>query len=226
MAEVSLSKDQENQVIDFLKRWGIDSPELLLELTDHYREKASDRMAEGWSFERVMDSWKTKSHFLTLKNIQREFEQSFKKRWSKSQLAALKTVFSTSQLIWVMTLIGVIALATYQGFGIVVLGLCAAISALYYLVFAYFYWIRKYQRIFEIRDNLVGGLIFYWIIYHFFKSLEADELSLTMEFFQWKTVLLILFVVLSFYQYNLYSKLWQNLKGLTEEYLVEHEVTH
>ncbi|MCZ4407797.1 hypothetical protein O3Q51_03190 [Cryomorphaceae bacterium 1068] len=221
MAEKDLTDAQVSLVIDFLKRWGIDSPELVFELTDHYCEEAKERMEEGWSFEEVLDSWKTKKHFLSLKKIQSEFERSFKEQWTRSQIKALKTVFTSTQLLWLSVCIGAVLFATYCGFGIEVLGLSAALSVVYYIGFGYFYWIKKYQRIFEIRDNLVGGLIYYWTIYHFIKSAESDGFAYSSDLFQWKTVLVIIVVILSFYQYNLYSKLWQKLKGLTEEYLVE-----
>jgi hypothetical protein len=221
MAERDLTDAQVSLVIDFLKRWGIDSPELVFELTDHYCEKAKERMNKGEPFHEVLDSWKTKKHFLSLKRIQNEFEKSFKKQWTRSQMKALKTVFTSIQLLWLSVCIGVVLIATYFGFGIVVLGVCAALSAVYYIGFGYFYWIKKYQRIFEIRDNLVGGLIYYWSIYYFLMSAESNELVYSSDLFQWNTVLSITVVVLSFYQYNLYSKAWQKLKGLTEEYLIE-----
>jgi hypothetical protein len=226
MAERDLTDAQVSLVIDFLKRWGIDSPELVFELTDHYCEVAKERMEQGWSFEEVLDSWKTKKHFLSLKKIQGEFEKSFKEQWTRSQIKALKTVFTSTQLLWLSVCIGVILFATYFGFGIVVLGVCAALSAVYYIGFGYFYWIKKYQRIFELRDNLVGGLIYYWSIYYFVKSAESDELFYSSDLFQWKTALVMAVVILSFYQYNLYSKSWQKLKGLTEEYLIEFKKPH
>ena len=226
MAERDLTDAQVSLVIDFLKRWGIDSPELVFELTDHYCEMAKDKIEKGWSFEEVLDSWKSKKHFLSLKRIQSEFEKSFKKQWTRSQIKALKTIFTSTQLLWIIACFGLILLATYYGFGIVVLGICAALSAFYYLGFAYLYWIKKYQRIFELRDNLVGGLIYYWCIYYFIEIVETDKLLYTSDLFQWQTALAAVVVILSFYQYNLYSKSWQKLKGLTEEYLIEFKKPH
>lgn len=226
MADRDLTDAQVSLVIDFLKRWGIDSPELVFELTDHYCEKAKEKMADGWSFEKVLDSWKTKKHFLSLKRIQSEFEKSFKKQWTRSQIKALKTVFTSTQLLWLLFCIGVILFANYSGFGLFVLGVCAVLSAVYYITFGYFYWIKKYQRIFEIRDNLVGGLIYYWSIYYFLTSVESNGFEYSSDLFQWNTVLAIVVVFLSFYQYNLYSKSWQKLKGLTEEYLIEFKKPH
>jgi len=226
MAERDLTDVQVSLVIDFLKRWGIDSPELVFELTDHYCEKAKEMMEQGWSFEKALDSWKTKEHFLSLKRIQSEFEKSFKKQWTRSQIKALKTVFTSVQLIWLSVCFGVILSATYFGFGIVILGFCASLSAVYYFGFGYFYWIKKYQRIFELRDNLVGGLIYYWSIYYFIKIVETDKLLYSSDLFQWQTALAMVVVILSFYQYNLYSKSWQKLRRLTEEYLIEFKKPH
>jgi hypothetical protein len=221
MAE--LSKEQESLIIDFLKRWGIDSPELVFELTDHYCEKAKDQIKQGWSFEKVLDSWKTKNQFHVLKKIQANFETTIKEQWKKNQIEAFKTIFKSTQLLWLLGSFLLIVLATFAGVGLIVFVVCAAISALYFIGFAYFYWIKKFQRIFEFRDNLIGGLIYYWCINYFIQSAETNGFLNSSSLLQWQTVLAMVVITLSFYQYNLYSKLWQKVKGLTEEHLTEHE---
>ncbi len=91
MAE-RLTNEQEYELVDFLKRWGIDHPELLAEMTDHYTEMALESMASGISWDRVLDSWKTKETFRGLRKIQKAYENQHPRIWCKIQWETGKEV--------------------------------------------------------------------------------------------------------------------------------------
>ncbi len=92
MDKKGLSSEQEWELVDFLKRWGIDSPELLAEMADHYTEKALEEMAAGKTWERVIDSWKTKKTFSYLRTIESKFKPARKKQWRRLCLKSIKEV--------------------------------------------------------------------------------------------------------------------------------------
>lgn len=91
MARV-LDQIQEKELIDFLKRWGIDHPELLAEMADHYAEKALAEMASGKNWDQVLADWKTKETFRALRKIQKAYEDQYPELWRKTQWKIAKSV--------------------------------------------------------------------------------------------------------------------------------------
>ncbi len=89
-----LTAEQESVIIDFLKRWGLDSPELVEELLDHYSQMAIEQMENGMEFQNVVDSWKTKKRFRDLKKIQKEFKKSLSKLWKERRRKAVMWTFT------------------------------------------------------------------------------------------------------------------------------------
>ena len=74
MDNTELTAQQTSDLVHYLKSWGIDDPILLAEMTDHYSDKALEMMDNGKSLEEVLNSWRTKSMFRTLKEIELKYD--------------------------------------------------------------------------------------------------------------------------------------------------------
>ncbi|MEM9051452.1 MAG: hypothetical protein AAGC47_05300 [Bacteroidota bacterium] len=222
MAKEALTDKQVSQIIDFLKRWGIDSPELVYELTDHYCEKALEQMTEGKSFQQVLDSWKTKPHFLSLKKIQKEFEENFKKQWVRSQKAASLKIFTSKQIFILIGFVGIVQFAIWWDLGVFLFGFSIAQFFAYILIMAYFFWIKKWSRIIELRDGVTAYVI-YCTVFQFYLSSTDDGYLPEETIFQVQTLYSLLFLGTTVFLYNLYKQSWVELKGITQEYLDDPE---
>jgi len=224
MVKHELTDMQVSQIIDFLKRWGIDSPELVYELTDHYCEKALDQINEGKSFEQALDSWKTKPHFLSLKKIQKQFEENFKKRWVHNQKAAFLKMFTSQQIFIFVGYLGIIQMAIWLDLGELIFDFSIAQFFLYLLVMAYFYWIKNWTRIIELRDGAMGWVLYCTVFQFYLRSID-DGYFPEESIFQIQTLYSLVFIGITVFLYNLYKQSWSELKGITKEYLTEPIVT-
>jgi hypothetical protein len=220
MAE--LSKEQESLVIDFLKRWGIESPELLVEMTDHYCEMAMEKIEKGWSFEKILDSWKTKPNYLSLRKIQAEYSKNFKKQWFQEHVKAFKKLFFTGQIIWL--LIGVLGiLGIYHiGLGEILSLLAVLYSITVTCLFSYLYYSEKYHRFTQTRESVMVWIGCYWLLYHYamqghFKSLWQGNLE------AFNPYLLIFMLLLNAGSYNIFQSQRERLRGIRAEFLTEPE---
>jgi hypothetical protein len=222
MTQRVLTDVQVSKVIDFLKRWGIDSPELVFELTDHYCEKAKDQMKQGWSFEKVLDSWKTKKHFRELKSIQTEFESIVNKKWWRAHLSAVKKLFLSKQVFLYTAVLSIMYLCYQFDLGAVfsTLALIAAVFAWFAMV--YLYWFRRYGWFFQTRDLTVMVMGCWFIVYEFISKggyrsvFEGNSFELSM-------ISLSVSITCGFIGYNLFTSVNRELKLITSEYISEPE---
>lgn len=220
MADRDLTDVQVSLVIDFLKRWGIDSPELVFELTDHYCEKAKDLMQHGWSFEKVLDSWKTKKHFRELKTLQSDFEQISKKKWWKAHLMAVKKLFLTRQFFAFFGVI-VLMLLSYSFGGRAVFSIAALLCAV--IVFcgsAYVYYFNGFGWFFQTRDITVPFMGSWFIVMEFISRGGYREIH-TGEPFELSMTALTVSITCGFVGYNLLSTAHREFKIITSEYISE-----
>jgi hypothetical protein len=218
---VALSKQQESRVIDFLKRWGIDSPELLVEMADHYCMAAEEGMREGKAFEEVLNGWKTRKNYLELRKIQTEFEQVFKKRWMQAHIEAFRQVFLSHQTLVFAAAAGLVHLSFQWG-------LAPAIS-LIFLIKAFGLGILflisigmpgKFSRILELRRTPVFWLGNYIIAAHFVASdgFGGDEPYIIPQF------LIFTSLAFDFATYNLWRRIRETFKGIVDEYFVKPNI--
>ena len=75
MDKTELTTEETSELVHFLKSWGIDDPTLLAEMTDHYSDKALEKISEGKSLEEILNSWRTKSMFRTLRGIEIKYRE-------------------------------------------------------------------------------------------------------------------------------------------------------
>jgi hypothetical protein len=220
MPRRELAEQQHLKVIDFLKRWGIDSPELVFELTDHYSEMALERMENGESFEKVLDSWKTKKHFRALRKIQSEFEKATKRKWWKGHISALKTVFISRQCYALMGIIILMTLCYTNDLGDVFSSIAVVIAILSSLISAYFFHSKRYGVFFEIRE-LTIPLMGAWYVVYFSIAHGGHEKILVGELVELPAPLVLLSIVSWFVGYNLIRQTYHEIKSITKEYLRE-----
>lgn len=141
MDNIELTKAQESTIIDFIKRWGVDSPELVAELLDHYYETVLEEMAKGRAFNEVVNSWKTKATFRQLKKIQISYNKGLKKHWRKELWSAVKWTFTGKPLLALIPLCVILFLLVRQGGEI-------------------FYWLNLVVGIKAITSCFVGIFVF------------------------------------------------------------------
>lgn len=79
MEQHSLSEQQYEQLVDLLHRCGLVSPKLITEMADHFSEKGLELMAHGYTWERVLSSFKTKKIFLELRRTQAAYTANVEK---------------------------------------------------------------------------------------------------------------------------------------------------
>ena len=222
MVERELTDAQVSLVIDFLKRWGIDSPELVFELTDHYCEKAKEMIEQGWSFERVLDSWKTKKHMKELRQIQSDFEVILKKKWWKAHLQALRKLFLSKQLF---AFGGVLVLMFLSfrfsaGFAFSIVALVCALVT--WFVAFYLQWFNRFGWFFQTRDLTVPLMGSWFPIYELI-SRGGHMTLFSGEPFEFSMVALTVSITCGFIGYNLLSMAQLELKIITSEYISEPE---
>ncbi len=70
MVKSSLDDAQVEQLRAQLKRYGIESPELLAELSDHFGEQMEERMAAGLGYEEAFAQFKAENSWLKLRKLQ------------------------------------------------------------------------------------------------------------------------------------------------------------
>src|SRR5690554_1048180 len=99
MDKTELTPEETSELVHFLKSWGIDDPVLLAEMTDHYSDKALERMSEGKSLEEVLDSWRTKAMFRTLRQIQKKYEDYSKKHWRRKHWLIFKELITPRNVL-------------------------------------------------------------------------------------------------------------------------------
>ena len=102
MDKRQLTDQQFSELVDFLYRWGLKSQELLSEMADHYSEKALDRMDMGYSWERVLKSFKTRETYLHLRKMQSNHEKLYNKQWWKYALKELWSVVSSPRSMFLV----------------------------------------------------------------------------------------------------------------------------
>lgn len=222
MAEKELTDAQVSLVIDFLKRWGIDSPELVFELTDHYCEKAKERMSSGSTFEEVLDSWKTKKHFRDLRKIESEFEGIMKRKWRRSLLLALKQLFFSQQLFLFAGVMATMLLSYKVGFGSYFSAVALICASLVWCGCIYIYYFNRFSWFFQTRDITVPAMGSYLIVWECisdggYRTLFAGEP------FQLSMITLTISITCGFIGYNLLSGAHRELKLITDEYIREPE---
>lgn len=104
MDKVTLSEAQESIIIDFIKRWGVDSPELVAELMDHYCEMVLEEMVKGRDFQEVVNSWKTKKTMLSLRAIEKSYAKQLSKNWKRDSKITTKEVLLGKPILIIVPL--------------------------------------------------------------------------------------------------------------------------
>jgi hypothetical protein len=207
-------------VIDFLKRWGIDSPELVFELTDHYCEKAKERMEQGWSFQKALDSWKTKKHMKELRQIQTDYEVIVKKKWWKAHLQAIKKLFLSRQLFLFLGVLALMFLSYWFELGYVFSFVMIVITLLVTFAAVYLQWASRFGWYFQTRELTLpfmgGWLPIYELISHggHVAVFSGEPVELSM-------ITVTISITCGFIGYNLLLGANRELKLITDEYIRE-----
>jgi hypothetical protein len=222
MTVKELTDEQVSLVIDLLKRWGIDSPELVFELTDHYCEKAKEMIEQGWSFERVLDNWKTKKHMKELRQIQSDFEVIVKKKWWKAHLQALKKLFLSKQLFVFLGVMVLMLFSYHFGYGSVFSVFAIVTALLTYCALIYVWWFKRFKWFFQTRDLSVPFMGSWFIIWEFISNGGYRDLYAG-EPFELSMITLTISIICGFIGYNLFSTAYDELKMITSEYISEPE---
>ena len=85
-----LTDEQYKALVDYLHRWGLDSPELISEMADHFSEKALELMDKGHKWEQVLNSFKTKATYSRLRRLEAEYERVWGKTWIRKVFGEIR----------------------------------------------------------------------------------------------------------------------------------------
>jgi len=98
MEQRELTDDQYKALVDYLHRWGLDSPELISEMADHFAEKALELMDRGHKWEQVLNSFKTKATYSRLRRLEAEYKQVWGKTWIRKVFGEIRNSAELSVL--------------------------------------------------------------------------------------------------------------------------------
>ncbi len=87
-------------IVDQLKKYGIDSPDLRAELTDHYAERIEVQMSEGMDFQLAFEAFKASNSWLKLRKLQHLHEEIHTKRFLSYLRQFLREIFF-GRISWV-----------------------------------------------------------------------------------------------------------------------------
>lgn len=224
---MELTDVQTNELIDFLKRWGLDDPMLIAEMTDHYAEKALEEMQSGKTWETVLRSWKTKKTFLTLKRIEAQYKVHSKKEWKKRRWEIFQSLINVKFIV--LTAFGLIAvfqLLQIQYVSVIILWLVILKAIFLVVFFVYHYSFNKLKR--NLYSSLKIGMLWfpnYLFMGHFISKLfEWNEpvassigSAAFISGFIWITIICDMIL------YKVWSDISKNSTDITREMLVEWE---
>lgn len=221
-----LTPTQRYELIDFLKRWGIDHPELLAEMTDHYTEKALEAMASGNTFEGTLDSWKTKETFRSLRKIQHDYENVFPAKVRRQQWAVVKAILLNARNIGLLAilLMALFALRELPFGSMVLTGMFLLLCAFFIGVLLYAFLFHRVRQIISFRN-----FGFYYIINVLFVQIASNQID-EAAFWNWNELPVNnigVIVVWAMIVLNVITfRLWQHAKTetahLTDQMLKEH----
>ncbi len=210
----------------FLKRWGIDHPELLAEMVDHYGEKMLNEMAEGRKFQEILSSWKTKTTFHALRHIQREYEEIYPSLWRKNQWKVAKSILFGHDALWYFPLLVVLIWlysfpSLIESFHVLlIMKIIAAFGIIIYFL------IRKRTRYILSFRNFGAYYIFYTTIFQTAFRLVWKEDP------EWQSpnmavpVIIWVSIVIDYVYLQLWRKTLVETSSLTMEMLEEHIPKH
>jgi hypothetical protein len=217
-----LSNVEYRQLAQFLKRWGIDHPELLAEMTDHYSEKALAEMSKGKSFNLVLDNWKTKETFRMLRKIQREYEDIYPERWKKTQWRVAKSIIFSQKILWFIGLLLVfVGIYTIPLTRLAFEYLFALKVATSFGIMLYFFIRKRYRRIISFRN-----FGFYYIFYVTLLQLAFNVVWPDDPIKVSNNILVPILLGISVFVDYIYFQLWQitirETSHLSDEMLEDH----
>lgn len=99
MEQRELTDEQYKALVDYLHRWGLDSPELISEMADHFAEKALELMDRGHKWEQVLNSFKTKATYSRLRRLEAEYKRVWGKTWIRKVFGEMRRSAELSVLV-------------------------------------------------------------------------------------------------------------------------------
>ena len=227
MPNRELTPGQTSTLIDFLKRWGIDDPMLLAEMTDHYTEKALEEMETCKTWEFVLDSWKTKKTFRTLKTIQEQYKEHSKKEWKKRRWAIFKSLLAPNFIALIaFGLITTFYLIQIKYVSVIILGLVILKAILMVIFMIFHYTFNKLKRNLY-TSTKIGMLWFpnYLLSYNFFPLLFKWDTAVAADFGHAAFISIAIFitVICDVMLYKVWEDISSNSTNITREMLIEWE---
>jgi hypothetical protein len=172
-----LSDFQLDQVRAVLKKYGIESDDLLDELTDHYAGLLEEQIGKGASFDEAFQTFTSENSWFKLRKLQHAHWKYADKSIKRYVLSHLKEIWLTPKVVITAGLIaGLVALLrlpideTQWFFNLVHSALMVLV--LYILVSSYAY-LRKYKS-HDLRATVaMSGSMFYVVFMSFWTTNEA-----------------------------------------------------
>jgi|SRR5690554_3057767 len=227
MDKTELTTEETSELVHFLKSWGIDEPILLAEMTDHYSDKALEIISTGKSLEEVLNSWRTKSMYRTLRQIDAKYKEYAKKDWRRRHWRIFKELITPRNVfIFLLSFIAIsfiLKMKYLSGifFGLVILKAVGIVGFV-----SYHYTFNKLKR--RLYTPTAIGLLWfgnYLIISHFIRVFEFPEpvVSTNSQAIAMTTIICFIFVSdIVFFQ--VWKYITKTTNHITKEMLTEWEI--
>ena len=163
-----LNEVQLEQIQTMLKKYGIESTDLLEELTDHYAGEMEERIKEGSSFDKVFQDFVSQNSWLKLRRLQHAHWKYSEKSLFKFVRGSLAELYSSFRLVFVILAIALLYfLLTSQSdtarIGIITLHFALIFQTLFIAV-ASFRVFKKYKMVDVSYTFQVSAMIFYTMV--------------------------------------------------------------
>lgn len=219
-----LTKRQQRELVDFLKRWGLDHPLLIQEMLDHYSEKAIHMMEEGLSWEKTLNSWKTKSTFLAFRKMDKEFTAQQEKYWKRTQKRHLRALITPRNLLFLILIALFAHSAVHFQTGVLLLSGFFAVKCIAAFSLMLVHMVRKRSRYILSLRNMSFYYIFYVLMAQFaFKTISVDEGNWMVAQMPHALAAIIWFsIAVDFYSVQLWHRVKNETNSLTMQMLEDH----
>ncbi len=224
---MELTTEQTSTLIDFLKRWGLDDPMLIVEMTDHYTEKALEEMELGNSWEAILNSWKTKKTFLSLKRIEAQYKEHSKMEWKKRRWKIFTDLFKSKSIALIFGgLMATLVLMQIQYVSVIILWLVVIKAFVLVIFFICHFSFNKLKR--NLYSSVkIGSLALpdYILMYHFFPLLLnwSQPVATNIPFAVFISVSIWVTIICDIVIYQVWTYISRNSINITTEMLVEWE---
>jgi hypothetical protein len=169
MNRVYLSESQVESVAAVLSKFGIESPGLMEELTDHFSGEIEEKMKKGESFEAAFDEFVANNSWLKLRKLEHAYVKYKEKSLRRFILDEFKSLWlSPKAIVPVVAVLAVLYLLRQDGdlrfYGVTALHAFLVVQTLTLAIWSVFRY-RKYRSVEMTYLVQLGFAMIYFVLF-------------------------------------------------------------